>query len=175
MASSATRVQSCLFPATGRSRSGQKRPLSVRVELQHPELVRQLLAEDHDGSSLSAAVRATWALLLRIYTGLDEVCFGLGEVGGASLSSITGNSATGDDCEAVAVLRIDDEMPFGQLIASSRNDGSIVTSPKEHQLQYNTSVLIRFGPQAGRNQLPHKPTAMSDMVFSPLRCLLNTC
>ena len=77
MESSPAQAQTCHFPATGKQDSGPKRPLSARVELQYPELVQQLVVGDNGDEALSAVVRAVWALLLRCYTGLDHVCYGI--------------------------------------------------------------------------------------------------
>ena len=158
MASDLVHASSCLFPATGRSGGGPQRPLSVRFELQHPELVQQLLTKQNGSESLAAVVRTTWALLLRVYTGLNEVCFGWDEAGGAGTSIHS---------RASVALCIDPDAPFEQLVRAAASAPSVVTSPKDHNAQYNTSVLIRFGVQTGTTMAPNRAIGMSETVLQP--------
>jgi hypothetical protein len=144
MASEHAQVHSCQFPCLGRgSGSDQKRPLSVRVELQHPELLQKLFAEDDGKASLVAAVRAAWALVLRTYTGLDQVCFGLGEVGC--------NNTTGKDGQRDSVVAhlVSDEVSIAELVQRAKDDGFAVGQPGHEAFEYNTSVLFRFAAQGG--------------------------
>lgn len=163
MAPLSAQVHSCHFPATGRQTDGVKRPLSVRVELQHLDLVQQLLAQNDGNEALAAVVRAAWAVLLRCYTGLNEVCFGFAEVGGAPKASTADGSAAG----LVSVMHISDDMSFEQLVKSAQSDETIVTATNDGDLQFNTSVLMRFGASSGgttNQQVPIKTPLMSEKV-----------
>jgi hypothetical protein len=71
MASDHAQVHSCLFPCLGRSSGGdQKRPLSVRIELQHPELLQKLFAED-DGKASLVAHTLAWTRFASVSARLD--------------------------------------------------------------------------------------------------------
>ncbi|OAG11741.1 AMP-binding-domain-containing protein [Paraphaeosphaeria sporulosa] len=144
MASNNAQVHSCQFPSVGRgSGSDQKRPLSVRVELQHPERLEQLFAKDDGKASLVAAVRTAWALVLRTYTGLDQVCFGLGEVGGDESPRKDGQQ------DSVIAHLVSDEMLIAELFQHTKEDCFAIDRPEHQGFQFNTSVLFRFAVQAG--------------------------
>lgn len=166
MASQHEGTQSCQFPKLGRgSGNHQKRPLSVRVELQRPELLQQLLARETGKSLLVARVQAAWALVLRTYTGLDQVCFASGEVGGTSVSS-----AIGDDGQREIIVShfVGDEVLLEELAHRAEDDASSSDQSKHENLECNTSVLFRFAAQGGISSGSSKITAMimSDSVSS---------
>jgi hypothetical protein len=117
--------------------------LSVRIELQHPELLQKLFAEDDGKASLVAAVRAAWALVLRTYTGLDQVCFGLGEVGCDS------TPGTGGQRDSVVAHLVSDEVSIAELVQRAKDDSFAIDQPGHEAFGYNTSVLFRFAAQGG--------------------------
>lgn len=165
MASNVAKVHSCHFPAAGRQVNGPKRPLSVRVELQHLDLLQKLLEKDDVSESLSAVIRAAWALTLRCYTGLNDVCFGFEEVGGSSNRSAS--ESTGDDLtsELAAIMHIDEHMTLSELVQQAGSDESIVAGANVNSLQFNTSMLVRCGTATtGAKPLPSKASIMSDKV-----------
>lgn len=69
----------CRFPRFGTGADGPKRPMSLRVNLEHLKKLQQL--SESDDASLPSLLRVAWGLLLRCYTGLDDVCFGYQEIG----------------------------------------------------------------------------------------------
>jgi hypothetical protein len=156
---------SCQFPATGRPSGGLKRPLSVRLELQHPEHLQELFAQGAE--SLSAAVVAAWALTLRCYTGLDEVCFGFEEVGVFLNSRVAEGHEDGITPSHVAILRIDPSVPFTTLVDQALDEENIVSESRSNNAQFNTAVMVRNGSAAP--QSPNKPAVLSDkvLVFVP--------
>jgi hypothetical protein len=162
----ATQARSCHFPATGRQTSGPKRPLSVRLELQRLDLLQNLLEGDNDSRSLSAVMCAAWALSLRCYTGLSEVCFGFEEVGGSlhmdteGLGDVSGS--------LVAMLRIEEAMLLNDLVRQGYDSHCISPDPSG-KLDFNTSILLRSGTAApGAKQSPNSTSVMSDKV--PCHC-----
>jgi hypothetical protein len=164
MSSTAANTHSCFFPAASTASNAQKRPLSVRVDLQQPALVQQLLSRDDSNVALIAAVRVTWALLLRTYTGLERVCYSYEDAGGASSSSAAEPNAPNGTSEHVVMLDIDDDMSLQQLLDNVANTYPVV----ESKCEYNTSVLLRFGAQMGKTPAPGKAMAMPDSVRTSL-------
>lgn len=173
MASNDAPVHSCQFPSLGRiSGSGQKRPLSVRVELQHAGQLQKLFAERDGKASLVAAVRTAWVLVLRTYTGLDQVCFGLGEVGGDDSNGTDGR-------DSVVAHLVSDEVTITELVQRTKDDCYAADQPEHEHFQYNTSVLFRFAVQAGVASGVSKTTPMtmatsvSQGLLSKLYCSLT--
>jgi len=172
-----TQIHSCQFPSLGRvSGNDQKRPLSVRVDLQRPELLQQLFAEDHGKDSLVAVVTAAWTLVLRMYTGLEQVCFGCGEVGGLQTGHATGENVQRD---SVAHL-VNDEWSIAELVHRAKEDSSAADG--HENFQYNTSVLFRFAVQGGTAAGNSKTTPMTmaasvgyGQFFHSERLLTTTC
>ena len=159
MASIEGQTHSCHFPATGRQMGGHKRPLSVRVELQHLDTLEQLLEKDSGGEILSAVVKTAWALLLRCYTGLDEVCFEYEEIG----TSRTSRSS--DDSGGVSFLRIQEGMPIEELVKQAQDLPNNAPSLPYTEFQYNSSVLLRSGTAAASSKhSSSKTSVMSEKV-----------
>jgi hypothetical protein len=160
MSSASTEITSCFFPLSSSASNAQKRPLSVRVELQQPMLVQQLVEKEQESNSrLIAAAQVTWALLLRIYTGLDRICFSYEETGGASHTTLEKGLSDGI-AENVVVMDIDEELPLRRLLESAATN--VPTADRE--CQYNTSVLVRFGSQMGNTHSIAKPMVMPATV-----------
>ncbi|KAL3261959.1 hypothetical protein ABHI18_003269 [Aspergillus niger] len=70
---------SCCLPKFGTSTHGPRRPASLRIRTS-PSQTLQLLAA-WDQSELDSLLKATWALLLHRYTGLEDICFGYQPIG----------------------------------------------------------------------------------------------
>lgn len=150
MSSASADTTACFFASSSSASNAQKRPLSVRVDLQQPMLVQQLVEKKGENNAqLISVARVTWALLLRTYTGLERVCFSYEETGGSD--EITEN---------VILLDIDGEMPVYGLLESAATNAV----PMDREYQYNTSVLVRFGTQPGKKYAAAKPMVMPDTV-----------
>lgn len=149
----------CHFPATGRSIGGPKRPLSVRVELRHLDNLQKLVERNDGTDALSAVVRAAWALSLRVYTGLNEVCFGFEQVGGPSRA--------GDEKHGTCtVARFDENTTLEELARQAQDAEGAFGESSDSDVAFNTSVMVRFGAAASsKHQLPSKTTNMSDKVY----------
>jgi hypothetical protein len=163
MASDQVKAQSCYFPAVGRAAVGDKtRPLSVRVELQQPELLQELFVQENGPALLVAGVRAAWALVLRTYTGLDQVCFGLSEVGGTVDDS---EASEKGQRESIATHIVSDEVSLGEVARHGEGE-----QPGHERFDYNTSVLFRFAAQGSTKAGLNKATAVSmkDSVSGPV-------
>ena len=157
MAHNSTQSLSCHFPATGRHTTDQKRPLSARVELQHLGLLQKVLEGENGNQSFSATIRAAWALTLRCYTGLNDVCFGFEEVGASS--DVAGA------VDLVTILRMDENLSLDALVEQARDvqcTSPTETGPKH---QYNSALLMRYGAGASsKTPLPSRATGMSEKV-----------
>jgi hypothetical protein len=71
-------AEPCQFPCYDGDISGEKQPLSVNVELTHKQDLQDRLTKDSE--VLPAILRTAWALILRCYTGAEDVCFGYQEI-----------------------------------------------------------------------------------------------
>ncbi|KAH6670809.1 nonribosomal peptide synthase [Halenospora varia] len=68
----------CFFPQIDTQFRNEKGPITIKVELKQLQQLRDLLLRDP--LAFSSVVKATWALVLRCYTGQDDVCFGYQEM-----------------------------------------------------------------------------------------------
>jgi hypothetical protein len=160
----AAKALSCHFPASGRQTSGPKRPLSVRVELQHLDLLHDLLRGEDGSRSLSAVVCAAWALSLRCYTGLSDTCFGFEEVG--TSSRVEADPSDGACNNRVALFRIEESMLLEDILSQGQGDECIAVD-SSGQLNFNTSVLVRCGTATNGSKQPSSGAAvMSEKVHT---------
>lgn len=152
----APQIRACHFPATGRHRGTTKRLLSIRVDYQHRDPLQKAFDLDGSAEALSAVVRAAWALTLRCYTGLDEVCFGFEE---------TRRSSDGAPSAPITVVAlINGNSTLRQLIELCSGGQYLCPDP----VDYNTSVLVRYSipSVSGNPSSSSLPTALSEKVGS---------
>jgi hypothetical protein len=166
MASNTVQNIACNFPATCRQGGQAKRPLSVRVDLHHQDALQHMLESGDGGESFSAMVKTAWALCLRCYTGLDDVCFGFADVGGLGEASKVDSFPEGYAADQVFAFRIDSDMTLEKLIRNAREHTPSIES-ESIKYQYNTAMLLRFGTSTANNkqQLPSKGISMPDKVL----------
>jgi hypothetical protein len=113
------------------------------------------LLKGEDGSrSLSAVVCAAWALSLRCYTGLTDICFGFEEVGTASRAE-------------AALLRIDENMILEEIMNQCQGN-ECFAQDSNAQLDFNTSVLVRLGTAVNGAKQPAGASVMPEKVSSAL-------
>ncbi|CAJ2506120.1 Uu.00g002500.m01.CDS01 [Anthostomella pinea] len=153
MAANSARGLSCLFPGAGGADGVQRRPLSLRIELQHAELVHRLSAKPDGNVELATAVQTAFAVLLRAYTGLESVCFGLQETGGKHHDAV-------ENTNPAVVVDVDEEMSYEQLIQHISTGSTMKPSNKE-TVDYNTAILFCFSNAAATPSL--KPATMVDL------------
>ena len=162
MAQVHSQMLACQFPATCRQAENNKRPLSVRVDLHRHDVLQQALEKGDDGQLFSAIVRTAWALCLRCYTGLDDVCFGYEDLGGPSTAA---NQRRGqENAGGVSIFRLVSDMTLEEVIGRAHDeDLPIVSKPGDGE--YNTTVLLRFGTATGTTQqVTGKSIPMPDRV-----------
>ncbi|KAF2200882.1 hypothetical protein GQ43DRAFT_441131 [Delitschia confertaspora ATCC 74209] len=152
---------SCYFPASGKTSAGPTRPLSTRVDLHHAQQLQRLLDDQNGSDLLRSVLQVAWAVLLRCYTGLNEVCYGFEEVGGSPGGPYDHDGSSYPD----VYLEVDGEMTLKQLIqqAHTHNTASTLASSNTHQ--FNTSILIRHAavPSSTAKASPHS-AVMTDKV-----------
>ena len=67
-------VEPCYFPALGDSTEASKQLRTVELEVKELPLLHSFCSKN--SVTLSNALQLVWGLVLRAYTGLDDVCFG---------------------------------------------------------------------------------------------------
>lgn len=137
-------VAPCHFPRLGASAAGPKRPMTIKVTLDQTQDLKDLCGSNT--TALPAVLRATWSLVLRCYTGSDDVCFGY-------------QDATSTDVLPIVRLAFDDDTLISRLVESAQKEyesslpfhGSVPTNaagPVEQRL-YNTIVSFRSAAKPG--------------------------
>ena len=147
----------CQFPRLGPSVDGPKRSMSLRVHSEHVQRLPQLSASD--GAALPSLLRVAWSLLLRCYTGLDDVCFGYQETGLANVGDGNPRISKPLNGMLVARLRVDDtvsvidtlekakrEYISGLPYQSSVPSGTTEDSPLSGRQLFDTAVVLRSSP-----------------------------
>jgi hypothetical protein len=140
----------CQFPRLRTSVDGPKRPMSFRVNPENLQKLQQLSVSDE--AALPTLLRVAWGLLLRCYTGLDDVCFGYQEIGpgtwGKEFGPLNGmpiTRFTADDMVSVAdkLETVKGEyisgLPFQTLIPS----GTIKYAWSSKRQLFDTAVVLR--------------------------------
>ncbi|KAM5489397.1 NRPS cluster protein [Microsporum audouinii] len=148
-------VAPCHFPRLGASAAGPKRPMTIKVALDQTQDLKDLCGSNT--TALPAILRATWSLVLRCYTGSDDVCFGY-------------QDATSTDVLPIVRLAFDDDTLISRLVESAQKEyesslpfhGSVPTNaagPVEQRL-YNTIVSFRSAAKPG-TALPSRAANMT--------------
>ena len=147
-------AEPCRFPPFDVDIDGPKRPLSVRVQPDQIQELQKLAGED--GEILSSVLRTAWALLLRCYTGLEDVSFGYRET--------KRNMSVDGTCQGtetpvglpIARMRLEDSASLLDLVKKAQDDFARA-APYQHEMPaevsrglhsserrfFNTAVLLR--------------------------------
>ena len=140
---------------------GPTRPLSIRVDLQQAQELQRLLQNENGNDLLRSSLQATWAVLLRCYTGLNEVCFGFEEVGGSSQ-----NDSNDELPSSPAVsLELDGDMSLEHLTHQAHTASS--TPFPSNLFQFNTSILIRHAISPSSIAKSSTPNTKSQSTVMP--------
>lgn len=133
----------CQFPRLGTAMDGPKRPMSFRVDVDHVQLLQQLSLSDE--AALPSLLHVAWGLLLRCYTGLDDVCFGYQEAGlGTAISGpLTGMPLTRFTVDDVVSVADALEKARGEYISGLHYQDSLPgTSGSSRRQLFDTAVVI---------------------------------
>ncbi|KAJ9297256.1 hypothetical protein DTO271G3_4549 [Paecilomyces variotii] len=100
----------CYFPSFGGLAGDNKRQMLTAVDLQHAQ--RLLVSGNFD--SIPQTLRAAWALVLRYYTGSDNVRFGYEET--AHLLGREGSSRSQKNGTCMALFKLEDDMTLSAVV-----------------------------------------------------------
>lgn len=142
--------------------------MSIRVNTEKQQELQQLSVLDE--ASLPSLFRTAWGLLLRCYTGQDDVCFDYQESG--AFNSANGEPAPSHTSPVMLVARLilDDTMSLAKTLEKSRGEykstllcqssvASTAIQNSERQL-FDTAVVLRaFSNSAvsNNNTTSHRP------------------
>ena len=153
--------RSCNFPPSGRPTVGPTRPLSVRVDLQQVRELQKPFQNEIGNDLLRSYLQVSWAVLLRCYTGLNEVCFGFEEVGGSS------HDAANHGQHSVISLELDGEMSIEQLLTQAQSQDTSTESSTPSTHDFNTSILIRHAISTSTTAKSPSPNTQSHSSVKP--------
>jgi hypothetical protein len=91
--------------------------LTANIELKHCQDLLNRWAKS-SGDVLDV-ISTAWALVLRCYTGLDDVCFGYQD--NRKAVACTGTIADSQSGLSIARMKLDEKAPISKLIAASRD------------------------------------------------------
>ncbi|KAK2871711.1 NRPS, partial [Arthroderma sp. PD_2] len=139
----------CHFPRLGAAATGPKRPMTIKVNLDQTQGLKELC--ESNTVALPVALRAAWSLVLRCYTGSEDVCFGY-------------QDATSTSVLPVARLAFEDDTLLSELIESAQTEyenslpfhdhvPADVAGSKESRL-YNTILSFRSAAKPGTTPAP---------------------
>ena len=137
-------MEPCKFPRFETEPFDQRRPLSVDVTLKHKQELQYLLQQDP--IMIHCAVSTAWGLVLRCYTGLEDVCFGYQEAAEAdSLMGISTTRIVFDENESLADLIEKSRADYYRGLKHQQRVRADASEPSEvmkNQL-FNTVVLVQ--------------------------------
>lgn len=134
--------------------------MSLRVDLEHMQKLRQLPADDE--AALPSLLRTAWGLVLRCYTGLDDVCFAYQEARPGS----TVNERLRYDPHVNGVpfarVTVGDGLSIGATLAKIKDEylsdlpyqASPPVGATDIQL-FDTAVVLRRIPRTSTAPNPH--------------------
>ena len=124
-----TSAPSCRFPRFSSDNANTtagttRRPnaiASARVALQQTDTLK--LLTDHDPDKLGAVIKTAWALLLRCYTGQDQVSFGfITQSPLNNTNTNTNNSSDNASTEVAQILRLNDSSSLAETIFRAKTE-----------------------------------------------------
>lgn len=113
-------VGPCRFPRFDGEIDSPKRPLSIEVELRHRKELQTLAAKDKE--TLPCMLRTAWALVLRCYTGLEDVCFGYQEIGTDGVVDGAWKLAERSEGMSTARMTFDGAVALAKLLDGAKDD-----------------------------------------------------
>ena len=113
-------VGPCRFPRFDGEIDGPKRPLSINVGLKHKPELQRLATKDSE--TLPSILRTAWALVLRCYTGLEDVCFGYQENGIDGVADGARKLLEESEDISIARMNFDEAVALAKLLDKARDD-----------------------------------------------------
>ena len=147
-------AEPCHFPLLCDDMDGPKRPLSVSVEPDQLQELQKLSIKDEE--ILSSVLRTAWALVLRCYTGLEDVSFGYHETKRNISVDGTRQGTERPVGLPIARMRFEDSASLIDLVKKAKDDYARAI-PYQHEMPaevsrglhsserrlFNTAVLLR--------------------------------
>jgi hypothetical protein len=137
-------VQPCQFPLFGKGMNGPRRPMSIRVPLEHGKELNQALKADQ--TELATLIQTAVAVWLWCYTRQESVCFGCQglescrqEPTGAVSQSTKCVRVVLDDC-SVSLAKIRTSLQDSVSSMCSISDGIPANPSEEKNKPYDTLV-----------------------------------
>ena len=171
-------VPPCHFPRYGSGTNDQEEVLAVDVKLEQLVKLQNLAAAG--AGELESVLQTAWALLLRCYTGIDEVCFGYQE----SRSEAQGNgfaNGAGDEVFDMPLVRMsfEDGTQISKSVGMARRAYSQELrslapgqkrshnplSSRERQL-FNTTVVLEKQKGANTRDVPKRQPSLDTVGTS---------
>ena len=150
-------IEPCHFPRLDGDVVSKRRVLSVNVDVTEFYAVQCLGSKE-----ASNVLRTAWALVLRCYTGLGDVCFGYKDT---SEETVFGKQSVSD--MPVMRLKLDKEATLAQLTERARKNilGQHLCGPEQEsndlvrevgfdQAQFNTSIIFHNHESCGASAMP---------------------
>ncbi|RGP71222.1 non-ribosomal peptide synthetase [Fusarium longipes] len=166
-------IEPCHFPILNDGDIVESRELKhSRIKFQEMTQLQKLC--DHRGVTVVNAIYAAWALVLRLYTASDEVCFG--HLTSARDSQIDGiNDVVGPVINMVTCrVNIANSTTLGDVMSLVQKDfldsleyRHIPLAQVQHALQLSDTAL--FNTALSYRKLPPAPQYVPDIVFEEVR------
>jgi Condensation domain. len=140
------RLSRSCFPSFSGSAGDHERQMSTTLNLQQTKHLQTFVS--NSSYDIPQILRAAWALVLRCYTGSDNVCFGYEEIN----DLLTGGRNKSDD-KFMVRLKLEDDVPLSTVVERA-GDGSIVRADSNcsrdsrichtaENVAYNTVFLFK--------------------------------
>ncbi|KAI9709501.1 MAG: NRPS [Bogoriella megaspora] len=115
-------VSPCMFPRYGSGDLDRKEALVMDVKFEHLRKLQNLAraGDEH----LESALQAAWALLLRCYTGLDDVCFAVQKVRTESLEIDRSEAKNTFSSVSAMKMRFEDTTQLSEVVYKAKESYS---------------------------------------------------
>ncbi|PYH90319.1 nonribosomal peptide synthase Pes1 [Aspergillus ellipticus CBS 707.79] len=159
----------CCLPKFGTTVAGPKRPALLRTRTSPSQILQLLSAWDQ--GQLDSILKASWALLLQRYTGLEEICFGYHPSGvDTTLHNATPLSDTHDNPLTFNITIAENDSTHtvlrnaeGKRDAERNAEKCESSSPHRHSYAlFNTVLMLRNC--RGSPKDPRAPSAQQVLV-----------
>ncbi|KAF2757245.1 nonribosomal peptide synthase [Pseudovirgaria hyperparasitica] len=168
-------ADSCHFPRFEGETDGANLPLLINLASSTTNELLHMAARDVD--MMSSALRVTWALLLRLYTGMDDVCFGFLETRRQS------NSTDSNSPMPIMRMRLRGSDTLSQTLESSKEaflkwrpyqshslDDSSFLAQEDIQRLFNSELVIRhYGPSGTAREIEKLTTTLAGVSENHVR------
>ncbi|PYH46246.1 nonribosomal peptide synthase Pes1 [Aspergillus saccharolyticus JOP 1030-1] len=150
----------CCLPRFGSGHAGPKRPASLRTRISPAQTAQLLSAWDQD--QLDSLLKASWALLLHHYTGLEDICFGY-----LPSSSSSSSSSSSPPSNSSAAHNDLNPLIFNLSVAE---DDSVHSVLRRAETKHDD---LEDGGAETRATIPYLPSTNGYTLFNTVLMLRN--